>query len=186
MDAKAILADCKDKMDKRVQAYEKELTRVRTGRASVNMLDGVKVNYYGSITPLNQVSTVTTPDARSIVVAPFEKSLIAEIEKSILKADLGLNPTSDGHVVRIPIPPLNEDRRRDIAKGLKKNAEEAKVAIRHIRRDVNENLKKVEKSKEISEDDRKKLEADVQKMTDNYIKVIDDKTAMKEKEVMTV
>ena len=186
MDAKAISADCKDKMDKRVQTYEKELARVRTGRASVNMLEGVKVNYYGALTPLNQVSTVSTPDAKTIVISPFEKSIIAEIEKAILKADLGYNPVSDGNLVRVPIPALNEERRKEIAKSLRKSSEDAKVSIRQIRRDTNENIKKSEKDKILTEDDSKKLQLEIQKFTDNFIKTIDDKTAAKEKDIMTI
>ena len=186
MDSKTLVAECKDKMDKRLHAYDKELTRVRTGRASITMLDGIKVNYYGTLTPLNQVSTLTTPDGRTIAISPFEKSLIAEIEKSILKADLGLNPVNDGHVVRIPIPPLTEDRRKEIAKSLKKMGEEAKVAVRHIRRDLNEAVKKIEKAKEITEDESKKLEKEIQTLTDKYIKLVDDRTEAKEKEIMTI
>ena len=186
MDAKAISADCKDKMEKRLQAYEKELTRVRTGRASVSMLEGIKVNYYGALTPLTQVATVSTPDAKTIVISPFEKSIIAEIEKSILKADLGYNPMSDGNLIRIPIPPLNEERRKEIAKSLRKNSEEAKISIRHIRRDIIEVIKKSEKDKILTEDDGKKLQLDIQKFTDSFIKAIDDKTATKEKDIMTI
>jgi ribosome recycling factor len=173
-------------MTKRLKTFEGDLTKVRTGRASINVLDGIKVNYYGSMTPLNQVSSLTTPDARTIIVTPFEKSVIQEIEKSILKADLGLQPNNDGNVVRIPIPQLTEERRKDIVKNLKKMAEEAKVAIRHVRRDANEEVKKAEKAKEFTEDDSKKLQAEIQKQTDAFIKKIDEKLAAKEKEVMTI
>lgn len=180
------IKECKDDMNKRLKGFENELTRVRTGRASISLLDGIKVDYYGSPTPLNQVSSLSTPDARTIIIAPFEKSLISGIEKSIMKADLGLQPTNDGVVVRIPIPALTEERRKDIVKNLKKLAEEAKVSIRHIRRDSNEAIKKAEKAKEITEDDGKKLQAEVQKQTDHFVKLIDDRLASKEKEVMTV
>ncbi len=181
-----IINDCKNAMDKRLKSLEGDLTRIRTGRASISLLDGVKVNYYGNPSPLNQVANLSTPDARTIIIAPFEKSLIQEIEKSIMKADLGLQPTNDGHVVRIPIPQLTEERRKDIVKGLKKIGEEAKVAMRHIRRDINEDIKKLEKNKEVNEDEKKRLEAEVQKHTDNYCKLVDDRLAKKEKEVMTI
>jgi ribosome recycling factor len=181
-----IVSQTLENMNKRLKTFEGDLTKVRTGRASINVLDGIKVSYYGSVTPLNQVSSLTTPDARTIIITPFEKSLIQEIEKSILKADLGLQPTNDGNVVRIPIPQLTEERRKDIVKNLKKMAEEAKVSIRHIRRDANEDVKKAEKAKEFTEDDSKRLQAEIQKQTDAFIKKIDEKMAAKEKEVMTI
>lgn len=175
---------CKQNMDKRVKSFESDLTKVRTGRASVALLDGIKVDYYGSPTPLNQIATLTTPDARTIVVSPFEKKNIQDIEKAIMKADVGVQPTNDGNVVRIPIPALTEERRKDIVKNLKKTAEEAKVAIRNVRRDANDALKKSLKDKVISEDDSKRLEADVQKHTDSFIKAIDERLTKKEQEVM--
>jgi ribosome recycling factor len=180
------IAKCKDEMQKRVVGFEKDLTRVRTGRASISMLDSVKVDYYGTMSPLNQVGTLSTPDARTILVAPFEKKLIQEIEKAIMKADLGLQPNSDGVVVRIPIPQLTEERRKDIVKSLKKMSEEAKVSIRHIRRDVNEEVKKAEKDKKITEDESKRVQDEIQKLTDSYIKAVDERLVKKEKEVMTV
>lgn len=181
-----ILDSCKQKMEKAIQSLEKDLLKVRTGRASINLLDGVKVNYYGNLTPLNQVGTLTTPDARTIVVSPFEKSLIGEIEKAIMKADLGLQPNNDGNIVRIPIPALTEDRRKDLAKNVKKMGEEVKVVVRHVRRDANDEIKKLEKDKKLTEDDRKRLEADIQKQTDAFIKKIDDRLVVKEKEIMTI
>ncbi|MFY7930301.1 MAG: ribosome recycling factor [Oligoflexus sp.] len=177
---------CKDEMSKRIAAFDKDLARVRTGRASISMVDGVKVDYYGTLSPINQVATLSTPDARTILISPFEKKLIQEIEKSIMKADLGLQPTNDGVVVRVPIPQLTEDRRKDIVKQLKKMGEEAKVSIRHIRRDINEEIKKAEKDKKITEDDSKRFQDEVQKHTDNFIKTLDERMAKKEKEVMTV
>lgn len=177
---------CKQNMEKRVKAFETDLTKVRTGRASITLLDGIKVDYYGSLTPLNQVATLTTPDARTITIAPFEKKLIQEIEKSIMKADIGITPTSDGNVVRIPIPALTEERRKDIVKNLKKMSEDAKVAIRNIRRDANDAVKKQAKDKAITEDEVKRLEADVQKHTDAFIKAIDDRLAKKEQEVLKI
>ena len=181
-----LVSDCKVDMEKRIKGFETDLTRVRTGRASISVLDGVRVDYYGSPTPLNQVGTLSTPDARTIVVSPFEKNLIQEIEKSIMKADLGIQPTNDGVVIRIPIPQLTEDRRKDIVKQLKKMSEDAKVSIRHIRRDSNDSIKKMEKAKEITEDASKQLQQAIQKQTDAFIKLVDERFVVKEKEVMTV
>ena len=181
-----LLKECQDSMDKRIKAYEMDLSKVRTGRASITILDKVRVDYYGTPTPLNQVATLSTPDTKTIVVSPFEKSLISEIEKGIQKADLGLQPNNDGKVVRVPIPALTEDRRKDIVKTLKKNSEEVKVAIRMVRRDLNEKIKQQEKAKQIAEDESKRLQGEIQKLTDKYIKVVDEKTSVKEKEVMTL
>ena len=181
-----LLKECQDSMDKRIKSYEMDLVKVRTGRASITILDKVKVDYYGTPTPLNQVATLSTPDTKTIVVSPFEKSLISEIEKGIQKADLGLQPNNDGKVVRVPIPALTEERRKDIVKTLKKGSEDVKVAIRLVRRDINEKIKHQEKAKEIAEDESKRLQTEIQKMTDKYIKIVDEKTASKEKEVMTL
>ncbi len=180
------VAQCKSEMQKRIDGFDKDLTRIRTGRASISLLDSVRVDYYGTLSPLSQVATLSTPDARTILISPFEKKLIQEIERSIMKADLGLQPNSDGVVVRVPIPQLTEERRKDIVKQLKKMGEEAKVGIRHIRRDINEEVKKAEKAKTITEDEGKRLQDDIQKQTDNFIKVLDDRMAKKEKEVMTL
>ena len=181
-----IFKKCTENMDKRVKAFDKELLRVRTGRASITLLDGVRVSYYGNPTPLNQVSTMSTPDARTIIVSPFEKPLLGEIEKAIHKADLGVNPTSDGNVIRIPIPQLTEERRKEIAKSIRKLAEDAKISVRHSRRDANDAIKKAEKNKEIAEDESKKMQQTIQKETDKFISLIDDKSAAKEKDVMTI
>lgn len=177
---------CIDGMKKRIQAFDKELTKIRTGRASVTLLDGVKIDYYGNPTLLNQVGTISTPDAKTIVISPFEKNLLQDIEKAIMKADLGIQPSNDGNVVRLPIPPLTEERRKTIAKSLKKMGEDAKVSIRHIRRDANDSIKKFEKAKELTEDDSKKIQADIQKHTDSHIKIIDEKVVTKEKEIMKI
>jgi ribosome recycling factor len=177
---------CKQNMEKRLKSFEGELKQVRTGRASVAVLDNVRVDYYGNPTPLNQVATMATPDARTITIAPFEKKLIAEIEKAIRIADIGVQPMNDGNIVRLPFPALTEDRRKDIVKSLKKIAEDAKVGIRNIRRDANEDVKKQEKDKVITEDERKKLEDVVQKHTDAFIKMVDERLVVKEKEVMTI
>jgi ribosome recycling factor len=173
-------------MTKRVESFEKDLLKLRTGRANISVLDGVKVNYYGNPTPIAQVGSLSTPDAKTILISPYEKALIQEIEKAIMKADLGLQPTSDGNVVRIPIPPLTEERRKEIVKTLKKFAEEAKVGIRQVRRDANDKVKKQEKDKVLTEDDSKKIQADIQKNTDALIKQIDDRVIVKEKEIMTI
>ena len=181
-----VLNNCKQNMDKRLKAFEGELKQVRTGRATISVLDSIRVDYYGTPTPLNQVATLTTPDARTIAIAPFEKKLIQDIEKAIMKADIGVNPTNDGNLIRLPFPALTEERRRDIAKSLKKVAEDARVSMRTIRRDINEEVKKLEKAKTVTEDDSHKLLEQIQKATDAAIKAIDDKLAAKEKEIMTI
>lgn len=181
-----LVQETREKMESRLAGLDRDLSRTRTGRASISMLDGINVDYYGSPTALNQVATLSTPDARMIVVSPFEKSLIPEIEKAIFVADLGITPTNDGVVVRIPVPQLTEERRKEIVKGLKKVGEDAKVSIRKIRRDANEAVKKSEKAKEITEDDNKRLQADIQKVTDEMVKKVDEKLSSKEKEVMTI
>ncbi len=181
-----IMNKCTTGMEKRLASYEKELSRVRTGRASISLLDGVMAEYYGAPTPLNQVATLSTPDAKTIVVSPFEKNLIGEIEKAIMKADLGLQPTNDGVIIRLPIPALTEERRKDLVKSIKKMTEDAKVGVRHCRRDANDAIKKLEKSKEIAEDESKSQQQDIQKKTDDFIKKIDERMAAKEKEVMTI
>ena len=181
-----VVTQCKSEMDKRMAALDKDLSRVRTGRASISLLDGVRVDYYGTMTPLNQVAALATPDARTIVITPFEKKILQEIERAIHIADIGIQPNNDGNVVRIPIPPLTEDRRKEIAKSVKKIGEESKVAIRKFRQDANTRVKKMEKGKEVTEDESNKILKDVQVETDKYVAVIDDKVAKKEKEIMTV
>lgn len=180
------LVSCEESMQKRIASFDKELTKVRTGRASVNLLDGIRINYYGNPTPLNQVASVSTPDARTVIIAPFEKKVISDIERAIQVADIGIQPTNDGNVVRLPIPPLNEQRRKEIAKSIKKLGEEAKIGIRKQRQDSNAKIKKQEKAKEIAEDESKKLQKDIQSITDKYIKVIDEKVVKKESEIMTI
>ena len=173
-------------MEKAIDALKKELSKVRTGRASTTLLDDIRIDYYGTPTPLNQVGTLTVPEPRLITIQPWEKNLIPEIEKSILKSDLGLNPSSDGQLVRIAIPPLTEDRRKEMVKLTKRIGEEAKIAIRNSRRDANESLKKLEKDKEISEDDLKRGEKEIQDLTDAFVKKVDEVVATKEKEVMEI
>lgn len=176
----------KDKMDKALAALANELKKVRTGRAAIGMLDSIRVNYYGTPTPLNQVAALSTPDARSFLIAPWEASVIKEIESAIVKSDLGMTPMSDGKVVRLKVPELTEERRKDLVKNIKKICEDARVAVRMVRRDANDELKTALKDKVISEDDNKRQQDEVQKLTDDYIKKIDAMAADKEKELMTV
>lgn len=173
-------------MEKAIDSLKKDLTRVRTGRASTTLLDDIRVDYYGTPTPLNQIGTLVVPEPRLITIQPWEKKLIPDIEKAILKSDLGLNPTSDGQLVRIIIPALTEERRKEMVKQIKRMGEETKIAIRNARRDANESLKKAEKDKEISEDDLKRGEKEIQELTDKYVKKTDEVVAVKEKEVMEI
>ncbi|HWO97884.1 MAG TPA: ribosome recycling factor [Bacillus sp. (in: firmicutes)] len=184
--AKQVLQSTKEKMDKAIQAYTRELASVRAGRASASLLDKVTVDYYGAPTPINQLASVSVPEARLLVIQPYDKSQVSEVEKAILKSDLGLNPTNDGTVIRIAIPALTEERRRELVKLVKKYSEDAKVAVRNVRRDANDDLKKLEKNGEITEDDLKGYSEDVQKLTDEHIAKIDSITKDKEKEIMEV
>lgn len=181
-----VIAGSRSKMEKAIEALKKELAKVRTGRASASLLDSVRVDYYGTPTPLSQVGTLAVPEPRLITIQAWEKNLIPEIERAILKSDLGLNPSSDGQLVRIAIPPLTEERRKEMVKLTKRMGEEAKIAIRNARRDANESLKKLEKDKELSEDDLKRGEKDVQDATDAFVKRVDETVANKEKEVMEI
>jgi len=175
-----------EKMKKAVDVTRSELQKLRTGKATTALLDGIKVDYYGQHLPLNQVSNVATPDVHTITVTPWDKSVLPTIEKAIQAANLGLNPISMGTFIRIPIPPLNEERRKELVKVAKKFGEDGKIAIRNVRRDAIEHIKKAEKAEHISEDDRKKAEEEVQKVTDKYIKEIDNLIIGKEKEIMEV
>lgn len=185
-----MLADVKktaqDKMDKTSKALVEELKKIRTGKAQVSMLDGVKVNYYGSLSPLSQVASVSCPDAKSFLIAPWESSILKDIESAIIKSDLGMAPMNDGKVIRLKVPDLTEERRKDLAKQVKKVAEDSRVAIRMVRRDANEAVKKALKDKTISEDESKKSETEIQKMTDDFIKKIDQIADEKEKSIMTI
>jgi ribosome recycling factor len=181
-----VMKDLQGSIEKALEAFRRDLTKVRTGRANVAILDGVKVDYYGTPTPLNQVASVNVPDARLITIKPWEKTLIPEIEKSIRAAQLGLNPNSDGEIVRVPMPPLTEERRKDLVKMVKKMAEEAKVALRAHRRDANEMLKSFLKDKAITEDEEKGGLKKVQEATDASVTKVDDITAKKEAEIMEV
>lgn len=174
------------KMNKTIDSLKKDLARIRTGRASPALLDGISVDYYGSPMPVSQVATISVPDARMIMVQPWEKNMLQPIEKAIQASDLGLNPQNDGNIIRLPIPPLSEERRRDLFKNCKKIGEDSKVAIRNVRRDANEKFKKMEKDKEVTQDESKKGLDEIQKLTDKYIKMIDDLLVAKEKEIMEV
>jgi ribosome recycling factor len=179
-----ITADAEEGMKKAVDSFKRDLQKVRTGRANASMLDGIKVDYYGTPTPLNQVSSVTVVDARLITVKPWEKNMVAVIDKTIRASDLGINPVSDADQVRLPIPPLTQDRRRDLAKTVGKQTEEARVAVRSARRDAMDMIKDAEKEKSITEDERKKGEAKVQELTDKYIGQVEEIAKAKEKEIM--
>lgn len=181
-----VIFEMSEKMEKSVESFKKELAKIRTGRASLSILDGIHVNAYGSSMPLNQVGTLTIPESRLIAIQPWDPQMLPAIEKAILKSDVGLNPISDGKIIRLNIPQLTEERRRDLVKSVKKIGEEFRVAIRNVRRDAIEVLKKQKKDKEISEDELFKLQEEAQSETDMYIKKIDEATASKEKEVMEV
>jgi ribosome recycling factor len=181
-----VLKDAKDRMEKSVDSTRAELGKVRTGRANLSLLDTVKVNYYGSTVPLKQVANLGVPEPRLILIQPWDRTQIGEIEKAILKADLGITPASDGHVIRLPIPQLTEERRKDLIRLIQKMGEEGKVAVRNVRRDAIDQLKKAEKDKEISEDEEYNGGIDVQKVTDEFIKKIDEAVKSKEKEIMEV
>jgi len=176
----------KTAMEKAIEALKRDLGRVRTGRASLTLLEDVRVDYYGTPTPLNQVGTLAVPEPRLITIQPWEKNLIPEIERAILKSDLGLNPNSDGVMVRLSIPALTEERRKEMVKVIKRIGEETKVAIRSARRDGNESLKKLQKDKDITEDDQKLGEKEIQELTDSFVKKVDEILAVKEKEVMEI
>ena len=178
--------EAKNNMEKALAALASELKKVRTGRAQISMLDNVRVNYYGTPTPLNQVSAISTPDAKTFMIAPWEGQMLKEIESSIVKSDLGMSPINDGKVIRLKLPELTEQRRKELVKQCHKYVEEAKVAIRMARRDANEALKKSLKDKAISEDDNKRAQEEVQKLTDLYIEKSDKTSADKEKEIMTI
>lgn len=181
-----VIMEMAEKMDKSLDAFKQELSKIRTGRASLSLLDGIKAEAYGSSMPLNQVATLTIPESRQIVIQPWDPQVMSSIEKAILKSELGLTPVNDGKVIRINIPQLTEERRKDLVKIVKKIAEEYRVAVRNHRRDAIDSLKKQKKNKEISEDEQFKLQDEAQKETDSYIAKIDEVAAEKENEVMEV
>lgn len=180
------LLDAADRMDKALEALQRDLATMRTGRATPGLVEHLKVDYYGAPTPLNQLATISTPEARLIVIQPWDRNSIGAIEKSILKSDLGLTPNNDGSVIRLAIPQLTEERRRDIAKQVRKRAEEARVAVRNIRRDCHDQIRKLEHDHEISQDELHRAETEMQKITDDHIKEIDKVSQEKEEEVLAV
>ena len=183
---KKVIANTKEKMTKAISAYTRELASIRAGRASAALLDKISVLYYGAPTPVNQVAGISVPEARLLVIQPYDKSILNDIEKAIQKSDLGLNPSSDGNIIRLAIPALTEERRKELVKVVKKESEEAKIAIRNVRRDANDDLKKLEKNSNITEDELRGYSEDVQKLTDDHITKIDQITKDKEKEILEV
>ncbi len=178
-----IYEETEERMDKAVEKTRRDMSAIRTGRASTSLLDGVKVDYYGSKTPLNQLAQISAPEPRMIVIQPYEKSIIPDIEKGIMEADLGLNPQNDGNLIRLPIPELTKERREELIKYVHKLAEEGRISIRNIRRDENDTVKSLEKEHEISEDDAKRAYDSIQDITDEHIKKIDELLETKEEEI---
>ena len=181
-----IIKDAKARMDKSLETLRSELAKIRSGKATTALLDGIKVDYYGNMTPLNQVANVTVLDAHTLSITPWDKSVVSAVDKAILEANLGFNPVSDGTNIKVPVPPLNEERRRDLVKLVKKFGEDYKVAVRNIRRDANDHLKREEKDKKISVDQLKDAEDRIQKLTDDHVHNIDEVLKHKEKEIMEV
>ena len=181
-----VITQSEEKMKKTIVALEEEFNTLRTGRASSALFDRIRVEYYGNPTPLNQVATVSVPEARLVVIQPWDKTIIGEIEKAIQRSELSLNPSNDGKVIRISIPPLTEERRREYVKIAKNMAEQSRVSIRNVRRDANDELKKAEKAGDISEDDLKRAEDDVQKLTDKYVDEVNQRVEDKEKEILEI
>jgi len=180
-----VVEDAKRKMDKVLEAMARDLTRVRTGRASVALLEGIKVECYGTSMPISQVASLAAPESRLLTVQPWDPTVMGDIEKAILKSDLGLNPVNDGKVIRLPIPALTTERRKELAKVVKKAGEEAKVALRNIRREANEQFKDLKKDKNLPEDDAHRGQEEMQKVTDEFIRKVDSQAGEKEKEIMT-
>jgi len=182
----AVKSTAKEKMNKAVDSLEKEFGKLRTGRASTSLVEDMKVEHYGSVMPLGQMSTISTPDSRTITIQPYDRGAFAIIEKTLLKSNLGITPVNDGKIIRIGIPPLTEERRKELVKVARKYCEDAKVAVRNIRREANEALKKLEKDKAHSEDEIKRAQEEVQKLTDKFVSTLDQKTQIKEKEIMEI
>ena len=180
------IQDAKTRMHKAIESLKNELGSVRSGRASPGLVEHLRVDYYGTPTPLNQLATISTPDARLIVIQPYDRGAMGSVEKAILKSDLGLPPTNDGTVIRLSIPPLTEDRRRDLAKHVRKRVEEARVAVRNVRRDIHDHMRKLEHDHTISQDDLHRSETELQKLTDEQVKEIDKIGEAKEQELLTV
>ena len=186
MDIDSILLDAEDRMEKALAALDRDFAKLRTGRATTALVDGIKADYYGTPTPISQMASIAVPDSRTLTIQPWDKGGIALIEKAILKSDLGLTPVNDGKLIRIVMPPLTEERRKELSKVARKYSEEGKVAVRNVRRDANDNLKKLEKEKTITEDEQKRATDDVQKLTDKYVAEVDKRCAAKEKEIMEI
>lgn len=178
--------DAEKRMKKAVESLQNDLSKVRTGRANVGLLDHVQVDYYGNLTPINQIANVTSSDSRTLLVTPWEKSMVAAIEKAILTSDLGLNPSTAGSAIRVPMPPLTEERRKELIKVVRAEGEQSRVAIRNIRRDANSQLKDLVKDKQISEDDERRANEIIQKLTDKYIAEVDASLVVKEKDLMEI
>lgn len=183
---KAIMDQTKDKMEKAIGALTRQLASIRAGRANASLLDRISVLYYGSPTPLNQMAGVSVPEARLMVIQPYDKTTLGDIEKAILKSDIGITPSNDGNVIRLAVPALTEERRKELVKEVKKEAEDSKIAIRNVRRDGNEELKKLEKNGEITEDELRREGEEIQKLTDSYIEKIDGIAKEKENEIMEI
>lgn len=181
-----IFEELHENMNNNIAFFEKSLNRVRTGRASLSLVDGIRVDYYGTPTPLNQMATLSVPDSQSIVISPWDKTALGSVEKAIQKSELGLMPSNDGKIIRITIPPLTEERRRELVKVVKKMAEECRIQVRNSRRDANNELKKLKNDNDISEDDFHTRQDDVQKITDDYIKKVDEILSAKEAEIMEI
>ncbi len=179
-----ILNETQASMDKSIEFCKNQLSKIRTGRASASIVDGIKIDYYGQMTPLEQTASISTPDARTIMIQPWDRNQLQNIEKAIRQADLGFNPQNDGNVIRIPVPPLTEERRKEYAKLCKKYGEDSKIGIRNIRRDMMDMLKQGEKDKDFSEDEKKRGEEEVQKITDDYVNKVDELVEKKEKQLM--
>ena len=186
MDIDSIMLEAEESMDKAVAALDRDFSKLRTGRASTALVEGIRADYYGTPTPLGQMASLAVPDSRTITIQPWDKGGFAAIEKALLKSDLGLTPVNDGKIIRIVIPPLTEERRKELVKVARKYGEESKIALRNMRRDANDNLKKAEKDKEISEDECKRALEDVQKLTDRYVAEVDKRCQAKEKEIMEI
>ena len=186
MDIDTTLLDAEDRMEKAVASLERDFAKLRTGRASTALVDGIKADYYGTPTPISQMASVAVPDSRTLTIQPWDKGGMAAVEKAILKSDLGLTPVNDGKIIRISIPPLTEERRKELVKVARKYSEETKVAVRNVRRDANDNLKRAEKDTEITEDALKRATDEVQKLTDRFVAEVDKRCQAKEKEIMDI
>ena len=182
----SVLGETERKMDSSITALKRELSAIRTGRATPALIENVPVDYYGVSTPLNQIASISTPDARAIMVQPWDKQALQEIEKSLIKSDMGFNPSNDGTIITVPIPPLTQERRQELVRLLKRKLEESKVSIRNVRRDGIDSLRKLERAKSISQDENRRTQEQLQKSTDNHVKIVDELGASKETEIMQV